>query len=80
MTVQSKIIHEVGFEKASVTVGLALIIWSFFLANITFSSSAHTLGPFDIMIILGLILLPLIGAYLLVNSSVNLLRAIRDGE
>ena len=77
MTEQSKSNHEVGFEKASITVGLALVIWSFFIAF-----SVVTNPTYDFFITSGLLLffMPLIGVYLVINSTVNILRAIRDGE
>ncbi len=56
-----KVMHDVAMEQVEFTVGVALIIWSFF--NILF-----------------LIFFPLVGAYLIIRSVTNILRAIRDGE
>ena len=84
MTEQSKTTHEIGFEKASVTAGLALIIWSFFIAISSVSNPPDLIGSngfvIGFVIVLALVFMPLIGAYLVINSSINLLRAIRDGE
>jgi hypothetical protein len=62
----------IAFEKGIFTAGMTLMVWSFLMAL--------TAEALDLGFIILYILLPPLGAFLIINSTVNILKAIRDGE
>ena len=68
----AKVKSDVALDKVEFTVGLTLIIWSIVMAM----SAIPGYGPTVFLIFF----LPPIGAYLIIRSVTNILRAIRDGE
>lgn len=71
MSESAKVRSDVALDKVEFTVGLTLIIWSIVIAMTTI--------PYGFISFL-LFVFPPIGAFLIINSVTNILRAIRDGE
>ena len=72
MSEKKKTMHDIPIEKVVFTTVAALIIWSIILAWTIPDLSG--LGGFFLNVV------PPIGAYLIISSVTNILRAIRDGD
>ena len=68
MTETSEEVEYLSYGRKTFAFGVSLIVWSFLIGV--------TIGASDISIWIMLLILPPLGAYLVISSMINILRAI----